>query len=85
MLEAYAVLGNRDQAWEELDGVRNDNPELYREIIGDDRPVPDGTKAHWWEEIDEEDREAARAIYEERPEAERKRQAAERRALKVRP
>ncbi len=84
MLELYAVLGNKEAVFEEIDGLRKTNEGLYKEIIGDDRVIPDSTKARWWEEIDEEDRETAKAIYEERPEEERKREAAERRARKMR-
>ena len=84
MLEAYAVLGNREEVWDELDELRVDNLDLYKEIIGDGRVVPDSTKSRWWEETDEEDRAAAKALYNERPEVERKREAAERRARKVR-
>lgn len=82
MVGLYAMLGNKEEVFDEIDGLRKDNTELYREIFGDDRVIPDSTKARWWEEIAEEERVAARAIYEERPEEERKREAAERRARK---
>lgn len=83
MLERYAEIGNREEVWKELIDLRTTDPELHRELIGDDRPITLGTATRWWGEIDEEDRQAAKAVYERRPEEERKREAAERRAHKV--
>ncbi|HVC06555.1 MAG TPA: hypothetical protein VND98_03080 [Solirubrobacterales bacterium] len=84
MLERYAEIGNREVVWDELIDLLKTDPERHRQLIGDDRPITHGTAKRWWEDIDDEERQAAKAAYNTRPAEERKREAAERRAYKVR-
>ena len=79
MLKRYAEIGHRETVWEELGDLLQTDPRLHRKLIGDDRPTTFGTAKRWWDEIDVEERRAAKATYNQRPVEERKHEAAARR------
>ena len=85
MLERHAQGFTVQQLIEGLEAMQRDEPEAWEHLTGGRRNVGESALMGYWGKIPISEREAARARWLARPEGERKRELARRRAAKVRP
>ena len=79
--EGYKV----EELIEALEEMQRDDPEAWRELSGGNRPLGESALRRYWHKIPLAERDGAWGKWQTKPEPERKRELARRRAAKVRP
>ncbi len=83
MLARYRELGNREEVWDELEALPQDDSELWGELAEGFHGLALDTIRRYWKRIPQPDRDAAKADYRAIPARERNAAAAARRKQKL--
>lgn len=83
MLARYRELGNREDVWDELKALPQEDPGLWRELADEFHGLALDTIRRYWKRIPQTARDAAKADYLATPERERNAAAAARRKHKL--